>query len=631
MTDKPDLTRVWAEDAPSGNIVDPDLTTPGKFAAGWQAEVPPFEHFNFIQKLQTEGLAHINEQGIAVWDNVTVYPIGALAKGSDGNVYKAITYQANNDPVTDGGTNWIDWEVSNRVIRATSIAAMEAYSAPVGYVFSLNAGGRSGVFDVIAGDFSTELAADTLNGVYVGLADDPTASTKVAKRRLVSSIIPEFWGAVGNGVADDTAAFVQCCEMTNFIELPVVCNAEYLVVDATVYPENGFTLTGKGSIIYSRTASWLFSLSGKENIEISINSLKTFGGGNGGGFVIGTTVKRLKFDVEFVGACAPGVYIRGDVDEWSENLYISCTSYIGNGTGSLVGLDFCKFVTIENSYLENSGEGLDINNYCDKVLIRNLILKNCSENYLDVNGSHNVTIENVTILDESVSSNRMCLFTDGTSATFPAGLDDKYKHCDNIVVRNLKIISDSFVGDTMFDITHGARYQTTGYIARFNITDLYVENKNSSNIDASAAVRVGTVGLLKLKLKNANVINQKVSFSKLRNSVVDGLSLTYTGTSGDRVGIMLFFSSCLGVNASNIMTIGYAPSPANEADSGIAMVSSCELSTFYYGFFDFTTVGYALFTSSSGGTNRYIYNLGSTDTTDTTGVRSNPGDTVIYT
>jgi len=95
---------------------------------------------------------------------------------------------------------------SEVVIRVTSIAAMEAYSAPVGYVFSLNAGGRSGTFDVIAGDFSAELAADTLNGIYIGLADDTTATTKVAKRRASETLSVLWFGAVGDGIADDTAA-----------------------------------------------------------------------------------------------------------------------------------------------------------------------------------------------------------------------------------------------------------------------------------------------------------------------------------------------------------------------------------------------------------------------------------------
>ena len=173
MTDKPDLTRVWALGAPSGNIIDPDLTTPGKFAAGWQAEVPPFEHFNFIQKLQTQGLAHINEQGIAVWDDFTTYPVGGLAKGSDGNVYKALVSQNDNDPVSDDGTNWID-ELSNRVIRVTSIAAMEAYSAPVGFQFSLSDDLRGGLFVVKSGTPPD----DPQKGVYIPLANGNYAERK---------------------------------------------------------------------------------------------------------------------------------------------------------------------------------------------------------------------------------------------------------------------------------------------------------------------------------------------------------------------------------------------------------------------------------------------------------------------
>lgn len=106
-TNKPDLTRVWANGAPPANVVDPDTTSPGKVNAGWQAEVPPFEHFNFLQKWFTQGLAHFNEQGIGVWDTDTTYPVNGLAKGSDGNIYKAVVEQSGNDPVSDSGANWV--------------------------------------------------------------------------------------------------------------------------------------------------------------------------------------------------------------------------------------------------------------------------------------------------------------------------------------------------------------------------------------------------------------------------------------------------------------------------------------------------------------------------------------------
>jgi len=103
-----------------------------------------------------------------------------------------------------GSSESLQDAVSKRVIRVTSIAAMEEYSAPVGYVFSLNAGGRSGDFDVISGDFSTELAADTLNGVYVGLSDNPTATSKVAKRRGLNGANITWFGAVSDGGSANT-------------------------------------------------------------------------------------------------------------------------------------------------------------------------------------------------------------------------------------------------------------------------------------------------------------------------------------------------------------------------------------------------------------------------------------------
>lgn len=103
---KPDLTRVWAEGAPVGNIEDPDTTSPGKFDAGWLAEIPPFENFNFLQKLFTQGLAHINEQGVAQWDNTTDYLVDSLAKGSNGVLYASrVTPNIANDPISSP-TQW---------------------------------------------------------------------------------------------------------------------------------------------------------------------------------------------------------------------------------------------------------------------------------------------------------------------------------------------------------------------------------------------------------------------------------------------------------------------------------------------------------------------------------------------
>jgi hypothetical protein len=76
---------------------------------------------------------------------------------------------------------------------------MEAYSAPVGYVFSLNAGGRSGDFDVIAGAVPE---TDEFNGVYVTLANG-----NHAKRRFTGEADVRWFGAVGDNVFDNAFIF----------------------------------------------------------------------------------------------------------------------------------------------------------------------------------------------------------------------------------------------------------------------------------------------------------------------------------------------------------------------------------------------------------------------------------------
>lgn len=117
-TSKPDLTRVWAAGSP-GNVVDPDVTPGGgKFNAGWVAEKPSFKNMNFLQQLFSQGLAYINEQGLGVWDTNTTYPVGGIAKGSDGNSYVAVLEQAGNDPVSDDGTNWVLWYTSYSDVKS---------------------------------------------------------------------------------------------------------------------------------------------------------------------------------------------------------------------------------------------------------------------------------------------------------------------------------------------------------------------------------------------------------------------------------------------------------------------------------------------------------------------------------
>lgn len=71
-----------------------------------------------------------------------------------------------------------------------------------GDVVYLSEGGRSGTFETLPpGDYSAEIAADPLEGVYVLLDDGQTL-----KRRLNGYVTPEMFGAAGDNSADDVLA-----------------------------------------------------------------------------------------------------------------------------------------------------------------------------------------------------------------------------------------------------------------------------------------------------------------------------------------------------------------------------------------------------------------------------------------
>lgn len=69
---KPDkLNIIWG----SGGV----STDPGdvKFALGWEAEIPPYQYFNYYQNKVTQMLDHVNTYGVPEWDILTEYKLGS--------------------------------------------------------------------------------------------------------------------------------------------------------------------------------------------------------------------------------------------------------------------------------------------------------------------------------------------------------------------------------------------------------------------------------------------------------------------------------------------------------------------------------------------------------------------------
>ena len=95
-TPKPSLTNgIWGS---TGLTTDPGAS---KTKTGWIGEIPDANVQNWYQERVDELLFHLNEQGIAVWDADTDYPVNGWGKGSDGNVYVSLqTPNIGNDPIS---------------------------------------------------------------------------------------------------------------------------------------------------------------------------------------------------------------------------------------------------------------------------------------------------------------------------------------------------------------------------------------------------------------------------------------------------------------------------------------------------------------------------------------------------
>lgn len=128
------LNIIWSS---AGDILKP---SDSKIAQGWSAEIPPRQWFNYIDNKQDQGLAHINQHGIPIWDAVTEYQaVTSFTQGSNGKLYKCVQTNTNQNPVNDtNGTYWTEaipaavdtytkTEIDNRTTKATTGQA-QAYS-----------------------------------------------------------------------------------------------------------------------------------------------------------------------------------------------------------------------------------------------------------------------------------------------------------------------------------------------------------------------------------------------------------------------------------------------------------------------------------------------------------------------
>lgn len=100
-TAKPDVNTAWAN---AGALIDPGSA---KYNTGWiSGEKPFYQYMNFVQNRADTFIKHVNEYGIAQWDNITTYSQYSIVLFTDGNIYQSLVDSNQNNQPDTSPTFW---------------------------------------------------------------------------------------------------------------------------------------------------------------------------------------------------------------------------------------------------------------------------------------------------------------------------------------------------------------------------------------------------------------------------------------------------------------------------------------------------------------------------------------------
>lgn len=203
-------------------------------------------------------------------------PVRAILKDADGVTLRDRSPIAPAVPSTYATTSYVDGLLGGRIVYVADRDALEVLATSNGVAY-LGEDGREGIFEWDASDLSTEVAADTNQGLYVAPDSDDTGASGAWVREWVRTgngpANVRWFGAVADDSTDDSGAFVAALECLYS-----------LIMTGTQY---GYGRGSPGLFIPARTKPYYL---GTTTLDITHNLI--IEGENGGGAAGGSTVLR---------------------------------------------------------------------------------------------------------------------------------------------------------------------------------------------------------------------------------------------------------------------------------------------------------------------------------------------------
>lgn len=371
------------------------------------------------------------------------------------------------------------------------------------------------------------------------------------------AINPKSFGAVGDGVADDTIAFKNAiAKLKNNAKLLV--NGTFKITETlNINNLENLVIEGQGVIIASNIER-LLNFSNCKNLKV--NNL-TFEGINTPQCIniydsLNCEINSIKID-NFIGAIASGIRLYKNC---SNAKIINCT--IENILGTNVGygilveqdeiLNHSEFITIKDCYIKNiqpseDGDGIkflqkDCNNY---VTIDNCTFVDCAKRAIKIQGNHNNVLNckciggmTYTSIDfqtgNGILKNCYCEFNGLTYTGI--SLKGKNNEVDGLIIKSNIVTTNSKaiiieepkiiqLEDNGFlklnNITINGFSKALEFVGEYTTSFSIFEIKNINVLDITsqyAFISLPTISFDFLKIENINIPKQTNNNYQLCNS-----------------------------------------------------------------------------------------------------------------